>query len=301
MKLVDILARELKSWPHDVFAITQDDGGELNGNPIDDPAIMRGTAWGGGAFYLDDPVDDGGVCFRLKLAEDWSTAIVTYPQWQAAVDALKTREQVMNIDWSIAPEWADCVIRSADDELKTLYWAEPWGTKDGKRCELGAEYRRNDWINIADTASKSHRWVLVAARPLQVSDLIAKGWLESPSLYVQQIGRVERKLPEWSGDGLPPAGMVCEWKHAASETWHQAKVNYIGCAYVIFANHAGDDEQHYYLRDISFRQIRPPEEIIDAERESAIKAFMKIGDIYYCDAEKLYDAGARLPGEGKKV
>ena len=137
--------------------------------------------------------------------------------------------------------------------------------------------------------------------PEKTADLITNGWLESPSLFTQHIGRINRKLPEWNGEGLPPVGTVCEWKHVASETWHQAKVNYIGCAYVIFANHAGDDEQHYYRRDISFRPIREPEEIIDTERESAIKAFMKIGDIYYCDAEKLYDAGARLSGEGKKA
>jgi len=209
----------------------------------------------------------------------------------------------MKINWSIAPWWADCVIRSADDELKTLYWAEPWGTKDGKRCELGAEVRRNDWINIADTASKDHRWLLVAMRPPQVSDLIAKGWLESPSLYAQQIGRVERKLSEWSGDGSPPVGMVCEARKRTpnnSGEWISGDVRYLSDYTIVIG---GDDcEYVHHPRTLEFRQVRTPEQIAATERESAIKAFMRIGDIYYCDAEKLYDAGARLPqtSKGKK-
>lgn len=37
----------------------------------------------------------------------------------------------------------------------------------------------------------------------------------------------------------------------------------------------------------------------EQSRESTIKQFMQIGDIYYCDAEKLYDAGARIVVEEK--
>ena len=241
MKLVDILARELKVWPHNVFAITQDDGGELNGNSIDDPAIMRGSAWGGGAFYLDDPVDDGGACFRLMPAEDWSAAIVTRAQWQAAVDALK---------------------------------APP--------IQIIGDIPKPGWIV-----------------PEMTADLIANDWLESPALHCQKVGRVYR---------LPPIGSTVRIDKGERVVWDSAEM-FIGVDVTLVSTFMTGDTQmvavehpvekvcHCFRADM----VRTPEQIASTERESAIKAFMKIGDIYYCDAEKLYDAGARLPGEGKKV
>jgi hypothetical protein len=93
VKLVDILARELKVWPKNVFAITQDDGGSLNGSTAEDPPVWKNNAWGGGAFYLDDPIDSD-KCFELDQADDYQSAEVTCAQWQAAVDALKAEKVV---------------------------------------------------------------------------------------------------------------------------------------------------------------------------------------------------------------
>lgn len=91
MKLVDILARELKVWPDNVFAITQDEGGALNGSTAEDPPFLKNTAWGSGAFYLDCPVNAADLFF-LAESEDWAEAIITRTQWQAAVDALKAKK-----------------------------------------------------------------------------------------------------------------------------------------------------------------------------------------------------------------
>jgi len=72
MKLVDILAHELKSWPEDCGAIEQDRRGtclyKVNG-----PAI---------ATYVG------------SFADDADSAKVTRDQWQAAVDALKAEKVV---------------------------------------------------------------------------------------------------------------------------------------------------------------------------------------------------------------
>lgn len=65
MKLVDILARELKVWPDGVRIITQQGSGYL---------------FDGGNYPLD---------INVEVAENGSIATVTRAQWQAAVDELK--------------------------------------------------------------------------------------------------------------------------------------------------------------------------------------------------------------------
>ena len=67
MKLVYILAHELKAWPEDCEAIEQD---------------RRGTC----LFKVNGPAI---ATYVGSLADDADTAKVTRAQWQAAVDALK--------------------------------------------------------------------------------------------------------------------------------------------------------------------------------------------------------------------
>ena len=71
MKLVDILARELKVWPEDLphAMLTQSERGSVN------YVINNRLKW--------------AMPTSPELAEDWLTAIVTRAEWQAAVDALK--------------------------------------------------------------------------------------------------------------------------------------------------------------------------------------------------------------------
>lgn len=90
MKLVDILARDLKDWPseHGVVTITQDADAMVFGWSGQQPEIDEGywvfaersrlSEWRPGNF---------------QLSTDRNTAIVTRAQWQAAVDALKAGEQ----------------------------------------------------------------------------------------------------------------------------------------------------------------------------------------------------------------
>lgn len=71
MKLVDILARELKAWP-DCIVVGQSTSGQLHKNSA----------------------SNSGSCFGhtsevYSKAVDWKTAYVTRAEWQAAVDALK--------------------------------------------------------------------------------------------------------------------------------------------------------------------------------------------------------------------
>ena len=97
------------------------------------------------------------------------------------------------------------------------------------------------------------------------------GAVNSPRGWIASLEKRPTTQPAWSGEGLPPVGVVCEWEHETNKgCWRKAEIKYIGSAYVIVADFAGI-EQHYYLRNMQFRPIRTPEQIAAEEREAAIK------------------------------
>ena len=92
-KLVDILARELKEWPmafgsvYRTEAIAQDlDGGLVRLDHLKQPSPIQfdGEDWCRNCWT--------GYANCMELSEDYSTAIVTRAEWQAAVDALKAKK-----------------------------------------------------------------------------------------------------------------------------------------------------------------------------------------------------------------
>lgn len=105
---------------------------------------------------------------------------------------------------------------------------------------------------------------------------------------------LEGKQNEWSGEGLPPVGVVCEAMSARTKEYRQCEVLAIrnGMAVVVFPDH----EEIQWASE--FRPIRTAEQIAAEEREKALEAMFKI----YRDAGEfraglsaLYDAGCRLP------
>lgn len=80
MKLVDILARELKVWPDQYYQIYQDSGGYLIGT------LSNGDLED---FDLDDlPFDP------VTIAWDGNNAVIERAEWQAAVDAMNAPKVV---------------------------------------------------------------------------------------------------------------------------------------------------------------------------------------------------------------
>lgn len=71
MKLVDILAREMKAWPEGVGSLAQ--------------------SFGGMVFHVNSDAQVRTM-FRTEISEDWRELTVTHTQWQAAVDALKAEK-----------------------------------------------------------------------------------------------------------------------------------------------------------------------------------------------------------------
>ena len=130
----------------------------------------------------------------------------------------------------------------------------------------------------------------------------ARSWTEAayadPANFSWWGLRIERPSTAWSGEGLPPVGVVCEC-HLPGEltnnySWVEAKVIWHNgpteCAVVRSTSKlAWCDE---------FRPIRTPEQIAADEREAAILDMERIcrsGDFGSGGLAALYDAGYRKP------
>ena len=85
MKLVDILARELKVWPEGAFAITQDYDFDINQVMRDFVPVLNeaGRVWRANPGMLEISTFE-----TTSQSDDYAIAIVTRAEWQAAVDAL---------------------------------------------------------------------------------------------------------------------------------------------------------------------------------------------------------------------
>jgi len=126
-------------------------------------------------------------------------------------------------------------------------------------------------------------------------------------LELEQLSQpVKAAVPAaWNGpeDGLPPVGLEFEWRYAGGD-WKKGEALYIGRVYAVLKS--ADSEQHYYLQDMQFRPIRTAEQLAAEEREAQIRKMeeasrMHIGSsITRVICERLYDAGARMPVEGRK-
>ena len=96
MKLVDILALDLKTWPKGVECLTQSN--------VDCEIYDALDGKSDNSLRSLEPRFD---TTKRHSQERETYPIVTHAQWQAAVDALKAdKEKVMVVDWSQAPKEA---------------------------------------------------------------------------------------------------------------------------------------------------------------------------------------------------
>lgn len=105
---------------------------------------------------------------------------------------------------------------------------------------------------------------------------------------------------EWSGEGLPPVGVVCEYR-ICDGPWYKCEIRYTfkrpDGGVIAYCQHL-DHEQALYASYCCFRPIRTPEQIAADERESAVNGMLcydALGGSRRGLAEALYDAGYRKP------
>lgn len=169
MKLVDILARDLKEWPVSAEFAVQDcdnlrtikfageDHSALGRGLVDNNfSVWQAEDWDCGTYHDFD-------C--SELSSDHATAIVTRAQWQAAVDALKS-ENCAHL-WI---GWADMEACELCNETRKV--AVEWNGEGlppvGTVCELRAHK-----LNVFSPAI-----IRFASRNVVVWD-----WKDEPALH----------------------------------------------------------------------------------------------------------------------
>lgn len=198
MKLIDILVKELPKrggWPKRANCITQD--GDLKVEPAYcHPSVAKCDDDG---FWFLDSSRIGG--FEVDtLASDYTTAIITREQYEAALAA-------KNEGWI---EWGggECPVDA------------------GKMVDVIFGYGGRRSTNIADCWRWNHNGT--------DSDIIAYR-LHKPQEAAQPKADEEADLnecigqdaaPVWNGEGLPPVGCECEWQDKNTKQWQPVKVVY---------------------------------------------------------------------------
>lgn len=148
-----------------------------------------------------------------------------------------------------------------------------------------------DWENRPEGATHyregiRYPWMRMQEGMVQFFHEVCSEWRD---YHDQAIGNdvlsraVERPKPEWSGDGLPPVGTVCEWRDACDEysiDWQRVEVLYLSSHTALLKFEVEDGEGcegAYYPANCLFRPIRTHEQI---EVQEALR-----------DIELLYSEG----------
>ncbi len=170
----------------------------------------------------------------------------------------------MSIDWNRAPEGA------THWEPNGKVFREGWMKKEGNKWSYWVEGRKV-WVSQTPACSVSaEREATFEARPQET----------------------------WNGQGLPPVGLMVEWKAGLDHDWQRVTV-------LAYANgdawfQPEDGSSFIVGNPANFRRIRTPEQIAAEEREKAIEEMCFAEEtLTVKQAKALYDAGYRRQEEGK--
>lgn len=171
------------------------------------------------------------------------------------------------IDWSKAPEWAD---------------------KNGITSGLRSRVWFNDEkYTYADDQPGGHVFLYTDACTYSQNDFSSVTSRPQPT--------------PWTGEGLPPVGVVCEVRNAPGG-WGKATIKYQGKGIIVWLwdRQDGNTDQIEFAScpdRLEFRPIRTPEQIAADDRNDAIAAIVaqSLGRCDSVGAAYLYDAGYRKP------
>jgi hypothetical protein len=110
-----------------------------------------------------------------------------------------------------------------------------------------------------------------------------KGWgYTHHSQYASKVEDCRQPLmlrPAWTGEGLPPAGTVCErrFPNVGGSSWRQITILFIGDQKIFYRDEAGEEWANL-PDDVELRPIRTAEQIAADERLHKVRnAFTAIG------------------------
>lgn len=98
----------------------------------------------------------------------------------------------------------------------------------------------------------------------------------------------------WNGEGLPPAGTVCEFSRKGCGNWGRVEILYVGKQRIFFRDRDGDELSRSH-GESEFRPIRTAEQIAADEREAGIAGIRQtlISNAKGSIESAIWDAGYR--------
>lgn len=280
MKLIDILVEETIengwSWPERANCITQDRDREIM-TATCQPSVAKFDASYNRWFLNGSRI--GGFIADI-LANDYTTAIITREQYEAALAA-------KNDGWI---EWGggECPVKKGT--LVDVRYRNSEEPQDAIGVPAlsgnGTQYLfwRRDGFNGDIIAYRLHQ-------PQEEKQAKADDEVDLNECIGQDAA------PVWNGEGLPPVGMEVEYKFVKANYrtyFSRGKVLAYGMHNVFMEHGASKNEFIQPLDKMEFRPIRTE---ADRKRDEAVKAIMLTG---WCQsfAEEIYDlvAAGKVPG-----
>lgn len=313
MKLIDILVKELPKrggWPKRANCITQD--GDLKVEPAYcHPSVAKCDDDG---FWFLDSSRIGG--FEVDtLASDYTTAIITSEQYEAALAASKRCDH----------KWVPSEGRTQSGYLcsKCGNYDGPgydWIDWPGGECPVPTgtlvdvkwrDGRIDDGIpaKISHDLDSSKRNAISWQHHGNSHDIIAYR-LHQPQEAVNDEADLNDCIgqspePTWNGEGLPPVGCELQYrkhKKADESEWFNGEVKYASEFTVVIQADCYPGETVGHPANFEFRPIRSE---ADKKRDAAIEAIdwympeciLDTPNEFY-HAKKIYDAIAagKIPG-----
>ena len=181
------------------------------------------------------------------------------------------------IDWSKCPQATHFAPKPEDEDMWNGVF---WRIVDGEGVEA---------------------WAIEGGRVLYYS---------RPTWRAETAVRLIARPVQWSGEGLPPVGTVCElWPKPSVEKTavdHDRYKSLIGLEVKIIAHHdigdciaavfVGSNDfvfEYHSMVEGNFRPVRTAEQIAAEERTKAIDDLVKVTCINRGEAACIYDAGYR--------
>ena len=286
MKLIDLLVKELPKrggWPDGVAAMAQDaDGAVQNYRGTDDIRIDSQNAFGASRIIGSYSIAKDEV----SAASDRLTAIITRAQYESALAASEGWIEWVGGECPVETGVLVDVRYRDGQELSALpAKSKPTGERDASRAFWHNDGNLNDII-----AYRLHKPDLNS----RVNDDLLEQDLN------ECIGQ-DVDMPEWSGDGLPPAGIDIEYRLTKvnyRNDFSRGRVIAYGISNVFMEHWSSKNEFIQPLDKIEFRPLRTEAE---KAREAACRAISHILDEdrdFQFDAKKIYDAIAagKIPG-----
>ena len=171
-----------------------------------------------------------------------------------------------------------------------------------------------DWSKAPDGATHYNEdctWPWLKESPASYFVEDKKVWIEYNSCtsnHKEHLNNAVKRPQEWDGSGIPPVGMVCEYR-LNDGAWFMCKITYIlsgtDDCFVAYCDHLSKDQfltfssRHYKLQ---LRKIKTPEQIAAEERQQAIDEMEDL--VHHCITKRdvvsaLYDAGYRKTEDSK--